>query len=92
MAVKEDIIHSRNYGACFCARRDLLIQIGGADEHIDFIGHICGPYDLTFRLINIGCKEIWHETEFLYHTWHPGQAGENNYLGRMMAGICLLHL
>ncbi len=81
MAVKEDIIHNRNYGACFCARRDLLIQIGGADEHIDFIGHICGPYDLTFRLINLGCKEIWHETEFLYHTWHPGQAGENNYLG-----------
>lgn len=81
MAVTEDIIHNRNYGACFCARRDLLIEIGGADEHIDFIGHICGPYDLTFRLINAGCKEIWHEHEFLYHTWHPGQAGENNYLG-----------
>lgn len=81
MSVTEDVIHNRNYGACFCARRDLLIEIGGADEHIDFIGHICGPYDLTFRLINAGCKEIWHESEFLYHTWHPGQAGENNYLG-----------
>lgn len=81
MSLTEDIIHNRNYGACFCARRDLLIAIGGADEHIDFIGHICGPYDLTFRLINYGCREVWHESEFLYHTWHPGQAGENNYLG-----------
>lgn len=81
MAIKDDIIHNRNYGACFCAKRDKLIAIGGADEHIDFIGHICGPYDLTFRLINAGCKEVWHDTEFLYHTWHPGQAGENNYLG-----------
>lgn len=81
LAVTEDLIHNRNYGACFCAKREDLIKIGGADEHIDFIGHICGPYDFTFRLMNIGKKEVWHETEFLYHTWHPGQAGENNYLG-----------
>lgn len=81
MTIKDDLIHNRNYGACFCAKKELLIKIGGADEHIDFIGHICGPYDFTFRLINIGCKEVWHESEFLYHTWHPGQAGENNYLG-----------
>jgi len=81
LAVTEDLIHNRNYGACFCAKREDLIKIGGADEHIDFIGHICGPYDFTFRLMNMGKKEVWHESEFLYHTWHPGQAGENNYLG-----------
>jgi hypothetical protein len=81
LAVTEDLIHNRNYGACFCAKREDLIKIGGADEHIDFIGHICGPYDFTFRLMNLGKKEVWHDSEFLYHTWHPGQAGENNYLG-----------
>ena len=81
LMAKEDVLHNRNYGACFCARREDLIKIGGADEHIDFLGHICGPYDFTFRLINSGCKEIWHDTEFLYHTWHPGQAGGDDYMG-----------
>jgi hypothetical protein len=64
-----------------CARRADLIAIGGADEHIDYVGHICGPYEMTFRLVNSGLREIWHQTEFMYHTWHPGQAGEDNYLG-----------
>jgi hypothetical protein len=36
---------------------------------------------MTFRLVNMGHREIWHQTEFMYHTWHPGQAGEDNYLG-----------
>jgi hypothetical protein len=76
-----DPLHSRNYGACMCARREDLIAIGGADEHIDYLGHVCGPYEITFRLANGGFKEIWHETEFLYHTWHPGQAGVDNYQG-----------
>jgi hypothetical protein len=76
-----DPIHSRNYGACMCARRADLIGIGGADEHVDFVGHICGPYDMTFRLVNHGRRELWHPTEFMYHTWHPGQAGVDNYLG-----------
>jgi len=76
-----DILHTRNYGACLAALRQDLIGIGGADEHIDFLGHICGPYDMTFRLVNFGKKEIWSEEEFLYHVWHPGQAGERNYLG-----------
>lgn len=76
-----DPLHSVNYGACMCAKRSDIISIGGADEHIDYSGHICGPYDMTFRLVNYGCQEIWHESEFLYHTWHPGQAGEDNYLG-----------
>jgi hypothetical protein len=77
----EDPIHTRNYGACMCARRADLVAIGGADEHIDYLGHICGPYDMTFRLINSGRREIWHPSEFMYHTWHPGQAGHGNYLG-----------
>ena len=76
-----DPLHSRNYGACMCARRADLIEIGGADEHIDYLGHICGPYEMTFRLLNNGFKEVWDETEYLYHTWHPGQAGVDNYQG-----------
>lgn len=81
LADDRDTIHSRNYGACMCARREHLIAIGGADEHVDYLGHVCGPYDMTFRLVNRGLTEIWHRCEFMYHTWHPGQAGENNYLG-----------
>ena len=77
----QDPVHRRNYGACMCARRADLIAIGGADEHIDYLGHICGPYDMTFRLVNRGHREIWHDSEFTYHTWHPGQAGEDNYQG-----------
>ncbi|MCD4830492.1 MAG: hypothetical protein K8R02_01640 [Anaerohalosphaeraceae bacterium] len=76
-----DILHTRNYGACMCALRQDLIDIGGADEHIDYLGHICGPYEMTFRLRNVGKREIWHQSEFLYHTWHPGSDGKNNYLG-----------
>jgi len=77
----QDPLHTRNYGACMCARREDLIAIGGADEHIDYLGHICGPYDMTFRLVNLGRREIWSDHEFMYHTWHPGQAGADNYLG-----------
>jgi hypothetical protein len=77
----EDPVHRRNYGACMCAGRADVIAVGGADEHIDYLGHICGPYDMTFRLVNRGYREVWHESEFTYHTWHPGQAGEDNYQG-----------
>jgi len=76
-----DPVHSRNYGACMSARRSDLIAIGGADEHIDYLGHICGPYDMTFRLFNYGRREIWETEEFMYHTWHPGAGGTGNYLG-----------
>ncbi|MBF0511048.1 MAG: radical SAM protein [Candidatus Omnitrophica bacterium] len=78
---KNDLIHSRNYGACMCALRQDLIAVGGADEHISYLGHICGPYELTFRLVNYGKKEVWNEKEFLYHVWHPGSDGQQNYLG-----------
>src|SRR5262245_57816287 len=63
MAV-EDRLHRANYGASMSARRDDLIAIGGADEHVDFLGHVCGPYDLTFRLVNAGHRERWHEKEW----------------------------
>jgi hypothetical protein len=76
-----DPLHTRNYGACFCARRTDLIAIGGADEHLDYLGHVCGPYELTFRLVNKGLREIWHDQVFLYHTWHPGSDGDFNYIG-----------
>lgn len=65
-----------NYGACFACRREDYISIGGSDEHIDFIGYICGPYDLTFRLNNKGIPELWHRKEVLYHSWHPNANGQ----------------
>ena len=76
-----DPIHSRNYGACMSARREDLIAIGGADEHLDYLGYVCGPYDMTWRLVNAGKKEVWHQTEWTYHVWHPGQLGDRNYFG-----------
>jgi len=74
-------LFTRNYGACMCAKRQDLIDVGGADEHLDYLGHVCGPYDLTFRLVNAGKREVWHQNEFLYHVWHPGTDGANNYIG-----------
>jgi hypothetical protein len=76
-----DPLHTRNYGACMCALRQDLIAIGGADMHRDFLGHICGPYEMTFRLANAGKRELWHRSQWLYHVWHPGQAGDQNYAG-----------
>jgi hypothetical protein len=77
----EDRLHVANYGASMSARRADLIAIGGADEHEDYLGHVCGPYDMTFRLVNYGRREVWHRSQWLYHTWHPGQSGAQNYLG-----------
>ena len=78
---REDPLHTLNYGACMCALREDLIAIGGADEHADYLGHVCGPYEMTFRLVNAGRREVWHNSEFLYHVWHPGTDGKNNYMG-----------
>lgn len=76
-----DPLHTRNYGACMCALRSDLIAIGGADMHMDYLGHICGPYEMTFRLVNAGRREVWHPDSWLYHVWHPGQAGDRNCAG-----------
>lgn len=78
---EDDPMHSRNYGACMCARKNDLIAIGGADEHIDYLGHVCGPYDMTFRLMNYGRRLVWETKEYMYHTWHPGSDGVDNYIG-----------
>ena len=76
-----DPIHTRNYGACMSALREDLIASGGADEHVDYLGYVCGPYEMTWRLVNAGKKEVWHEREWTYHVWHPGQMGDLNYFG-----------
>jgi hypothetical protein len=76
-----DPIHSRNYGACMCAWRKDIVAVGGADEDLTYLGHICGPYDMTFRLMNFGRRLVWEEEEYLFHTWHPGTDGFDNYLG-----------
>lgn len=72
-----DMLHHANYGACMAARRKDLLAIGGADEHLDYLGYVCGPYELTFRLLNYGRRERWLRDEYLYHTWHPNQYGFN---------------
>ena len=77
----EDRLHVANYGACMAARRADLLRIGGADEHLDYLGHICGSYEMGFRLRNLGLEEIWHPTEWTYHVWHPGSSGVSDYHG-----------
>ena len=81
LSSKKDIIHQLNYGACMAALKKDIIAIGGVDESKDYLGHICGPYDMTFRLQNLGRQVTWHQSEFTYHTWHPGSDGYNNYFG-----------
>ncbi|MCJ7543630.1 MAG: hypothetical protein MUP47_03525 [Phycisphaerae bacterium] len=78
---KADPLHSRNYGACMAALRSDLIDIGGADMHADYLGHIAGPYEMTWRLVNAGRREVWHDSQWLCHVWHPGQAGDENLVG-----------
>jgi glycosyltransferase involved in cell wall biosynthesis len=72
-----DKLHKANYGACMAAKRADLIAVGGADEHLDYLGYVCGPYELTFRLVNHGLEERWLLDEYLYHTWHPNADGVN---------------
>jgi len=73
----DDMLHAANYGACMAASRDDLLAIGGADEHVDYLGYICGPYELTFRLVNHGLTERWLRDEYIYHVWHPNEGGIN---------------
>jgi hypothetical protein len=60
------------------ARRGELLRIGGSDEHRDYLGFCCGPYEMTFRLQNRGRRERWLTNEYLYHTWHPNQTSFNS--------------
>ncbi len=76
-----DPLHSRNYGACMAALKHDLIAIGGADMHSDYLGHMCSPYEMSWRLVNAGKREIWHNNEWLYHVWHPNQGGGQNISG-----------
>jgi Tfp pilus assembly protein PilF len=81
LAATHDRLHELNYGACMCAARRDLVAIGGADEHIDYLGYICGPHEMTFRLVNNGHREHWLQDEWIYHAWHPGQSGARSYGG-----------
>lgn len=81
LKLQPNLIHVYNYGACMCVKRDHLIAIGGADEHIDYLGHVCGPYELAFRLINAGFQDRLSPSYFIYHVYHPNQGGVKNYCG-----------
>ena len=78
LSSEQDRLHRANYGACFAARRSDILTIGGADEHLDYLGYVCGPYELTYRLLNRGGRERWLTNEYLYHTWHPNQTSINS--------------
>ncbi len=66
-----DPIHSRNYGSCFCATKESIIEMGGLDEHPSYHCFFCGAFELGWRMVNNGYKEIWHLSEWSFHTWHP---------------------
>jgi hypothetical protein len=87
-----DRVHACNYGACMAAPRQALLDIGGADEHPGYLGYVCGPYEMTFRLRHHGLEEHWLEDEFLYHTWHPNASGGNQeYHGPHDGAFVSLH-
>ena len=67
-----------NEGACVTVRREDAIRFGGFDEHPSYIGYLCGPYDLAWRLVNAGWPEVWHdESVALWHFAHPDPIGTN---------------
>jgi hypothetical protein len=67
-----------NEGACVTTRREDAIRFGGFDEHPSYIGYLCGPYDLAWRLVNAGWPEIWHDSSVaLWHFAHPDPIGTN---------------
>ena len=44
-------------------------RFGGFDEHRSLQGYLCGPYELSWRLVNAGLPELWYD-ESLMTTWH----------------------
>ncbi len=65
-----------NVGACLSILRRDAIGFGGVDEHHSYCGVFCGPCELTWRMINSGVPEVWHDTVQLYHFRHSGSDGE----------------
>ncbi len=60
-----------NVGACMSVRKIDAIRYGGWDEHNSYRGYMAGA-DLTWRLINAGLPEIWHDQSVaLWHFAHP---------------------
>ena len=67
-----------NEGACVTVRRADAVRFGGFDEHPSYLGYLCGPYDLAWRLVNAGWSEVWHDSSVaLWHFAHPDPIGTN---------------
>lgn len=67
-----------NEGACVTVRRADAIRFGGFDEDVSYVGYLCGPYDLAWRLVNAGWPEVWHDKSVaLWHFAHPDPIGTN---------------
>lgn len=71
LSINHDLIHTRNYGACFSATKSSIIEAGGVDESPSYRSFFCGAYELGWRLVNKDFREIWHQSEWTLHTWHP---------------------
>lgn len=76
-----DLIHCRNYGACFCATRDSIIEMGGLDEHPSYHCFFSGG-ELGWRMVNKGYREIWHQGEWVFHVWHPRGKSDVDTMGQ----------
>lgn len=73
-----DPAHQRNAGACGSAHREDLIKNYGADESIDYLGHICGNDDMSKRFANNGGRFVWAKDYFIAHAWHPGTGSQKD--------------
>ena len=61
-----------------CVRTVDAVRFGGFDEDRSLQGYLCGPYELTWRLVNAGLPEIWHdESMATWHFNHPEPLGLN---------------
>ena len=76
-----DPLSARDYNAAMTARREDLLAVGGADMAKDYLARNGGPAELSFRLTNHGCREVWCQTEMVYHTRHPRDGVADSYDG-----------
>lgn len=65
-------INIGGYDICMCALRGDLIDIGGSDEHQNYMGNAGGPYEMALRLVNFGKREVRHSKEVVYYLQLPG--------------------